>query len=882
MDEGYDRSGALFWCMEVGIGIEGDESMEKNVYRYEKKAILLDKLSVYANWKSPFILDDTPRYPDIDFSQFRKLNSIHTTSLNHTVQLDQYQNASGEVIYKAEKGPHGIFRLGKLSPYLSSCVAICFVKAPEPSEISLHLICNLPSKVFLNKSLVAMDHDSLDQFVKCKLDEGENILVFECYHVSPDSEINIRLADLLTEEKDRMEALECGNCSVSNRLLSVVYEGDAKSGVLSYYAYLDDSVHLNRNLQVEGKVMDMAFRCIGEFKPCLNKTNTIQLTDYSLESFEIPAVDISFTVRSGDAILYETNRRFVLGDLTHVNASILMDANRTIRDSSLTTYDRYAIKQCIQFACDMGKAPEMVWTQTSYIRSLLLQIRRGLHMEEIYRLPGKHNIHFRSPLDGRDDMYTTVVPQGYTHERKYPLIINISNANRESLFPFYLQNIDQGVIFADFFLKGITLGSYVGEAEFFALFRDIQKRYHIDPDRVYVTGSCNGAYAVYALAQNYPHLFAGIVAVAGGLHLPAIYNLLNIPVYNVFSTTDLLYTRSLRNQHDALVRLPNVRSVSVEACTHTMLMSSMQRKNVIRELLRHTRDSYPRDIRYYTERNCHNKCYWVELHGIVSGSVFAEVEAHADLSSIAIICKNSAGITIRIPPYVKRQCFQVCINGITYHFSRYRGSCLTFALCGGQYILSDRMPQDSQLKGAGIIGVYRKPLTIICNQNSHAEMQVANSLAHPRTMGFQTGIIIAYPIRNYGYVPRRKQNLILLRPHTQASEYDDLLLAKPEDIGFTYQGIFHEGSFLIMEAVEVPKTGSVVLVITYHDERILSSFLFLREMILPGYCNGIHPFLNNRILVFDGRCCNAVYELDAPLMLVGGKSQAMDAGAVKT
>ncbi len=92
--------------------------MENNVYLYEKKAVLADKMSVYANWSTPFILDGTPRYPNIDFSQFRKVNSIYTTSLNCDVQLDEYRNASGEVIYKAEKGPSGIFRLGKLSPHL--------------------------------------------------------------------------------------------------------------------------------------------------------------------------------------------------------------------------------------------------------------------------------------------------------------------------------------------------------------------------------------------------------------------------------------------------------------------------------------------------------------------------------------------------------------------------------------------------------------------------------------------------------------------------------------------------------------------------------------------------------------------------------------------
>lgn len=845
--------------------------MEKFVYQYDRRAILLDKLIVYANWEHPFTLDSTPRCPDIDYCQFQKVSSICTTSLNLEVLLDQYQNSSGEVIYKAEKGPNGIFRLGKLSPYLSSCVAICFVEASEQSEISLRLMCNLPCKLFLNGSFVAMGTNLLDQSVKCKLAKGQNTLVFECYSVSPDSEICIRMSDLRTEEANGLTALESENCSDYNHFLTVLYEGDGKDGKISYFAYLDDQVHQYGALRFVGEILDADGKCIGTFEPHLLQRTTIQLTDYPLQELDIPSVTVRFSVWEGGKLLYEACRIVTTGDLKETNDKIIAEATRMQKDMSILAYDRYAIKQCLKMAQEVGTDPDVLWTQTSYIRSILFRLRSGLHMNDIYRFPKGHNIHFRNPLDGQNDMYIVVTPDGYMHSKKYPLMINICNANRQNHFEFYESILDQGVIFADFFLKGITLGSYIGEAEFFILLNDIKKRFHIDEDRIYLSGGCNGAYAALALAQNYPHLFAGVFSIAGEVYLPALKNLLNIPVYNVFSYTDILYTRSKRKQLEAFSQLPMVQNVPMEACTHTMLMKSIQRRRVIEELLGHERNQYPDHIQYYTERNCHNKCYWLELLGIEFGQSFSEIEGYADVSSITVTCKNSIGVKIQIPPCVDKRDFRVHINGITYRYTKYRKNHLTFVLSGDRYLPAEEAPQVHQLKGLGILGVYRGPLDIVCDKSNPTHVQVATVLSHPCTMGFRPNIMIDYPVRDNRLSHRVSRNQILIRRYDQETEYDSLLSVKFEKKGFLYQNILYEGAFLILEAVEVPETHSVVLSIAYHDESLLPRLLFLRKMILPGYCNGSRGLLNNQILIFDGRRCCVVYEPGAPLIDVGSK-----------
>jgi predicted peptidase len=49
-----------------------------------------------------------------------------------------------------------------------------------------------------------------------------------------------------------------------------------------------------------------------------------------------------------------------------------------------------------------------------------------------------------------------------------------------------------------------------------ALLTDLERRYTVDPDRVYVTGLSMGGFGTWALAAEYPHRFAAIAPICGG------------------------------------------------------------------------------------------------------------------------------------------------------------------------------------------------------------------------------------------------------------------------------------------------------------------------------------------------------------------------------
>jgi pimeloyl-ACP methyl ester carboxylesterase len=74
-----------------------------------------------------------------------------------------------------------------------------------------------------------------------------------------------------------------------------------------------------------------------------------------------------------------------------------------------------------------------------------------------------------------------------------------------------------------------------------AVIRAVQARYHIDPDRVFLTGMSNGGIGAWLIGMHHAPTFAGIAPMASGLDdvlMPFLANLRNTPVYIIHGAKD--------------------------------------------------------------------------------------------------------------------------------------------------------------------------------------------------------------------------------------------------------------------------------------------------------------------------------------------------------
>lgn len=74
-----------------------------------------------------------------------------------------------------------------------------------------------------------------------------------------------------------------------------------------------------------------------------------------------------------------------------------------------------------------------------------------------------------------------------------------------------------------------------------ATIRSVQRRYHIDPDRIFLTGMSNGGIGAWVIGMHDAPLFAGIAPMAGGLDralMPFLANLRSTPIYMIHGAKD--------------------------------------------------------------------------------------------------------------------------------------------------------------------------------------------------------------------------------------------------------------------------------------------------------------------------------------------------------
>lgn len=92
-----------------------------------------------------------------------------------------------------------------------------------------------------------------------------------------------------------------------------------------------------------------------------------------------------------------------------------------------------------------------------------------------------------------------------------------------------------------------------------ATIRELQARYHVDPNRIFLTGMSNGGIGAWLIGMHHASVFAGIAPMASGLDnvlMPFLANLRQTPIYMIHGKKDQVMpvdlSRSLARELDAL------------------------------------------------------------------------------------------------------------------------------------------------------------------------------------------------------------------------------------------------------------------------------------------------------------------------------------------
>jgi pimeloyl-ACP methyl ester carboxylesterase len=253
---------------------------------------------------------------------------------------------------------------------------------------------------------------------------------------------------------------------------------------------------------------------------------------------------------------------------------------------------------------------------------------------------------FRSAVDDSDQPYALFVPKSVQADRKYPLVISLhaeqSNhrTNLRQVFGLPVRatesdrfppNADAGYFVACPLARGTMGYQGVAETDVYDVLADVERRYPVDPDRVYLTGISMGGAGVLRLALTRPDVWAAVAAVApaalNGID-DLVANALHLPIRLFHGELGLIAKPDIsRTWHRKLLEA----GVPVEYIEYPGIgqnaWETAYRNGAIFEWFgRQRRNPYPDQVRILTKSYRYARAYWITIDGLTPG-VAATIDA---------------------------------------------------------------------------------------------------------------------------------------------------------------------------------------------------------------------------------------------------------------
>ncbi len=151
--------------------------------------------------------------------------------------------------------------------------------------------------------------------------------------------------------------------------------------------------------------------------------------------------------------------------------------------------------------------------------------------------------------------YGLYVPASYNPSRRYPLMICLHGAGFDgnTYLDRWQPRLGEDYILACPTLEDGGWWTREGEELVLAVLSKLSREYHIDSDRVFLTGMSNGGIGTYLIGLNHPDRFAALIPMAGVLPhalFPLLDNAKNTSFYLIHGAQDQImpvqYSRDVK------------------------------------------------------------------------------------------------------------------------------------------------------------------------------------------------------------------------------------------------------------------------------------------------------------------------------------------------
>ena len=242
-------------------------------------------------------------------------------------------------------------------------------------------------------------------------------------------------------------------------------------------------------------------------------------------------------------------------------------------------------------------------------------------------------------LDNREQRKVSVrVPKGYSPEKRWPLILayHYTGGTGEDMLRLVsrslAERVDEYVIAAPTDYLPLNIDSQRSwRPEQRLVLRELRKSFHVDSNRIYVTGFSQGCYAAWSYATFFGDELAGAAPVActfdAAPEIPGLWELLlpnvtNVPILHVWGSEDHLpvYGIDLRT----IVGVASKLNERLTELTKELNLDVLNYRikggghafdppgDLLTKLLEKRRSQYPSQVRHRFRSLIQGRAYWLE------------------------------------------------------------------------------------------------------------------------------------------------------------------------------------------------------------------------------------------------------------------------------
>ena len=263
--------------------------------------------------------------------------------------------------------------------------------------------------------------------------------------------------------------------------------------------------------------------------------------------------------------------------------------------------------------------------------------------------PGPRVATFRSAIDDSDQPYALYLPRPFDPAKKYPLVIGLHaeetnhSVNLVQLFGVFgtpgeigmavgrgfprLRDVD--FIVACPFARGTMGYQGIAERDVYDVLAEVERRYPIDEDRVYLTGISMGGGGALWLALTRPDVWAAVAPVCAST-IPGSEelapNALNLPIRLFQGALDpaVPAASSRAWQKRLLDAGAPAEYIEYPGVLHNAWDNAYRDLGIFNWFAKYRRNPAPERVRLVTRR--YASAYWVRIDGIAPGAL-ASIDA---------------------------------------------------------------------------------------------------------------------------------------------------------------------------------------------------------------------------------------------------------------